>query len=107
MHLQVVQSRSDFLGVNSWGPHPSLNREKICFDVFMSSLKRCAMIFPSKTCSKDKEMGQTSVMHVQSCCLLIKPIAFLMLIVLLSSSLLPLNLPIVLYAKHYNGRTLH
>ena len=37
------------------------------------------MIFPSKTCSKDKEMGQTSVMHVQSCCLLIKPIAFLML----------------------------
>ena len=31
VHLQVVQSRSDFLGVNSWGPHPSLNREKNWF----------------------------------------------------------------------------
>lgn len=36
------------------------------------------MIFPSKSCSKDKEMSQStvSVMHVQSCCLLINPIAF-------------------------------
>ena len=73
----------------------------------MSSLKRCAMIFPSKSCSKDKEMSQSSVMHVQSYCLLNNPVALLMLTVLLPSSLLPLNLPIVMYATHYNGRTLH
>jgi len=52
----------------------------------MSSLKRCVVIFPTKSCSKDKEMSQSSVMHVQSCCLRIKPIAFLMLTVLLPSS---------------------
>ena len=72
-----------------------------------SLLKRCVMIFPIKSCSKDKEMSQTSVMHVQSCCSLIKPFGFLLLPVLLPSSLLPLNLPIVMYATHYNGRTLH
>ena len=90
-----VKRRRIFQEFISWGPHSSLGRQrKIRHRLFTSSIKRAIRHFHVLVVQWRQRNVQKSVMHVQSCCFLNKPIAFLTFSLASPSSLLKLPIKI-------------
>ena len=83
--------RWNFLEMNSWRPHPSLERErKILRCVFTSSVKRAIRKFNVLVVQWRQRNVPKRVMHVQSCCLGHKTYCFFDVFVAIAVALLKL-----------------
>ena len=77
-HLFIVKCEPTLLEPNSYEPYSSSERErKFSVYLFTSSIKREIRHFPIVVMEWRKRNIQKSVMHVQSWCLPIQPVAFL------------------------------